>query len=361
MKNGGISLYYTVTVNGKRIRKTMDIFLLPERTPQDKKDNDEKRILANRLKAKLTMEFYEQSYKLKKTRKEDANLIEYAKYVMDLKVKRGSEGIAKGIRSLVYHLVRYKGKHITLRSVDAKYLTGFIDYLKRVKSIKSGAALRKSTRANYYSLLETVIHQAIRDEILEDDPTKSVIPPKKEEIIREFLTLDEVELLANTFCPYTGLKRSFLFCCFTGLRYSDVKSLTWNDVVKDSKGNTLIRFRQKKTGQLNTIPLSDNAKMQLPHVLNRNVKGTDKVFNILSPTHANTQLKVWAKNAGVDKYITFHTSRHTFATLLVNYDANIYQIQQLLGHSSVKTTQIYAKTTDASKQRTVNLIPAIGF
>ena len=85
-------------------------------------------------------------------------------------------------------------------------------------------------------------------------------------------------------------------------------------------------------------------------------KDTDKVFYLQYPTYINVVLKTWAQNSGINKTITFHTARHTFATMMLTLGADLYTTSKLLGHTQVKTTQIYAKIVDKKKDEAVNLV-----
>ena len=147
------------------------------------------------------------------------------------------------------------------------------------------------------------------------------------------------------------MKRAFLFACYTGLRKSDVYSLKWKNV-----HDKCVSLRIKKTHDPVTIPLSATAMKYLgPR------EGDDEfVFKAKSDRQASEDLLKWAKNAGVNKHVTFHVSRHTFATLALTYGADIYTVSKLLGHKNLATTQIYAKIVDKKKEEAVNLIPDFG-
>jgi integrase len=159
----------------------------------------------------------------------------------------------------------------------------------------------------------------------------------------------------NTDCRYEIVKKAFLFSCFTGLRYSDMKSLRWSEIHQAADGKTLyIEKQQVKTKGTVTIPLSDEAMRWMPE----RVDGIDTVFHELTITSTTVELllKEWTDAAGIDKHITYHCSRHTAATLLLTLGANLYVVSKLLGHKSIKMTEVYAKIVDKKKIETMNLV-----
>ncbi len=179
---------------------------------------------------------------------------------------------------------------------------------------------------------------------------------KRRDTERTFLKLTEIEKLAQTPCRDHEVKRAFLFSCFTGLRLSDIRALQWQQI----KGDT-IEFRQKKTKGYEYLHLSEMARQILtdrpnPKVLN--MQNTN-IFNIRSETQLGKVLKLWCKDAGIDKRVSFHTARHTFATLALTQGVDLYTVSKLLGHKTIQATQIYAKIVDEKKKAAMELLPTI--
>jgi integrase len=171
-----------------------------------------------------------------------------------------------------------------------------------------------------------------------------------------FLTIDEVEKLYNTDYDKYDVKRAFLFACHTGLRISDVKSLTWGQI-REGK----LFFTQKKTKGVEYLPLNESAKEMLYLGIESNVipLPETKIFRLLSKSEdIGSHLRKWAKKAGINKYITFHTSRHTFATMALTCDVPLPTVSKILGHKSINTTQIYAKIVDHKVVEAVNKLPS---
>lgn len=147
------------------------------------------------------------------------------------------------------------------------------------------------------------------------------------------------------------MRQATLFSALTGLRFSDIYKLTWEEIQRSREQGCYIRFRQKKTGSPETLPISEEAF----EILGGRGKGADKVFDELHDWHCN-HVKKWVKAAGIDKKITFHSFRHAYATLQLTLGTDIFTVSKMLGHRDLKTTQIYAKIIDAKKREAANKI-----
>lgn len=241
--------------------------------------------------------------------------------------------------NMVKHLEAFN-RHATLAEINRDFYKKFVDNLLSKMSINSARLMAV--------LLKARLHDAYIDGMIASMPDLYGITPKKESTNIDFLTLDELKAMASTDAP-EDIKNPFLFCCFTGLRFSDVKALRWENIE-----NGVIILRMKKTKEIVRVPLSDNAKRFLPETKEKGL-----VFQI-GPLNTLTRgLKVWAKEAGVNKNLHFHVSRHTFGTLALEHGAAIYTVSKLLGHRNVETTQIYAKVLDEGRKKAVDAIPLI--
>ena len=148
------------------------------------------------------------------------------------------------------------------------------------------------------------------------------------------------------------MKNAFLFCCYCGLRYSDVSNLKWENIC-NINNRRFINITCKKTGMPNLIPLCNSAINYLPK---SGCYPNDFIFKLNSARSSQYAMRVWSKKCNINKKITFHTSRHTFATLLYTNGADIYTISKLLGHKSISSTQIYASVIDKKKLEAVSLL-----
>lgn len=236
--------------------------------------------------------------------------------------------------------------HLSERSIQRIIRDGYIPPRK----------LSPNSIRHYFDRINLFLERATRDGVIPRNPMKALTAedkPQTVETFRQYLTLDELKILAKTPCGSDMSKRLFMFACFTGLRYSDAISVTWADI--DARKVDLV---QKKTKKVLSIPLSSNALAWLPE--RGSCKPEDLVFRPLKHLSGiNHDLHAWAKDAGLSKDFSFHSSRHTFATLELTYGADLYTVSKLLGHTNISTTQIYAKIIDKKKEEAVNLIPSI--
>ena len=297
-------------------------------------------------------------------------LIEFGKYLGSVhnmyrsrKVKifprEGREGgyiPTKEAEDLIWELSCHQKKSYNTISRETGIEIGTIGYIyRRLVSGGQELPLTDATIHSYFKFVTAVLNKASSKGLIAVNPVAALEireRPQGQSPERTFLSLEEVSRLIDTPCPaYPILKNMFLFACFTGLRSSDVKALTWKKVDDNMIGTTM-----QKTQKAVYIPISNNARRWLPE---RGSAGPeDKVFTGY-PT-INTVCRTidkWAKDAGIDKHVTFHIARHTFATLSLEYGADLYTVSKLLGHQRVTTTQIYAKIVDKKKEEAVNLIP----
>ena len=278
-------------------------------------------------------------------------LLDYMEERRRYYLNRGSKSFAQTIKNCVAFCELFRGKKIKLSQVTGDYIIGFIACL-------NNSSLGEGSIYTYFNALHIVLNAAVRENLIEENPSKRIdskLKPKMKESTREFLTIDEVRALINTPCDDAILKAAFLFACFTGLRISDVRALAWDNITDVGDGSLQVQMVQAKTRNMVYIPLSANALRWMPK------KTGEKVFPSLpaSPT-LDRRLDRWAVAADIKKHVTFHLARHTCATLLLAYGADIYTVSQLLGHRSLKTTRIYGKIIDETKRKAVNLIPDIG-
>ena len=309
LANGNQSLYLDCYIDGKREYEFLKLYLVPETSAVNKETNKETWKLANAIKAQKIVELQNNRHGFSMgTLRSKVNLIEYTETLAKSKCEKAggnTRGTCSNYVTLAYHLKKYSGEKTTFRQIDKYYCMGFIEYLKTAVNANSGKLLSQNTQRLYMKILEAVINRAISDEITDSNPFKQIKPENKpKEQIAEvcYLTIEEVNALANTPCYYDDIKNGFLFSCFSGLRLSDVKGLTWGKLQKDNNGNTFINYVQKKTAKQEYLPISKSAVKYLPE--RGEAKDTDTVFNFPSGNYVNMQLRQWAFSAGVKKKIS---------------------------------------------------------
>lgn len=337
----GISLYLDIYNNGKRSYEFLKIKLIkPVKSSSDRFENKELKRLAEQIRANREIEILNRNFGVSPEFKKHIDIITYTKKVID--EKNLSKKHFYNWQSLLKHLENFlDGRNVALIQIDEHLLKEFKQYLLE--------ELSQNSAANYFNKLRSIIKLAINDQILVKNPFFKVSSIKTLDSEREYLTFAELEKIVSAECENPELKRAFLFSCYTGLRWSDISKLTWADIKNDS-----LRFRPQKTEEkFLYIPLNPTAKI----LLGEQVDSTNNTFTIKYSAYENKKLQSWIQNAGIKKHITFHCARHTFATLALTNGADLYVIQKLLGHSEIKTTEIYTKIVDEKKTEAVNCIP----
>ena len=360
-------------VNGVREYKFLNLYLRPEVTREDKKWNKEQMQLANAIKAQYIIDIQNGEFGFKdRNRTRKLNFISYCEDMAAQYEAKGQTSCAVLMRSAILRMVRYKGKNISFNHVMKEFLIGYIEFLNSEtrdfdKDCKDADRKPKPLSEVYkealFARIMVALNQAERDGIIIKNPGKDIerkLKPHSEQKSRCFLTLEEVKTIIDlNYRPKNDVKPAFLFCCFSGLRFSDVYKMKWGEITMSQDGNVQLETTMKKTGKTIWVPLSDNALRWLPE--RGDASDDDRVFANLpdQASNADSRLKTLISHAGITKHVTFHVARHTFATLTLQYGADLYTVSKLLGHSNIRTTQIYAKIVDESKRRAVNLIPII--
>lgn len=250
---------------------------------------------------------------------------------------------------------------VRLTEVDKPFVQDYIIYIKGLRR-RDGRLLADATVFGHFKCLNLALNHAVRQGLMVVNPIAlldSGERPKSPEGTREFLTVDEVKRLMLTPRRTRAMERTaqaFLFACFCGLRVSDLTALRWSDIHRDG-GKTFARLIVQKTRRLLTLPLSAEAMSFLPDFSHSG--GDAHVFRLPELSYANKLLKRWAAEAGIQKKVTYHVARHTFATLCLTADVPIEVVSKLLGHRHIKTTQIYAKVIDKKQQEAVERVGAL--
>ena len=201
--------------------------------------------------------------------------------------------------------------------------------------------LNNNTISKYYTIFRAVLRLAYRGKCIRENINEHLenIPLKKTR--REFLTVEEIIKLSRTECMYDVLKQASMFSILTGLRISDIRTLEWKHICEAPDGKPCIRKRIEKTNTEETIFISEQA---LAYCGER--KETGLIFEGLRPGIIDYAVKKWVEAAGIQKKISFHCFRHTYATLLVTQGVDIYTVSRQMTHTNVKTTQVYLHMVD---------------
>lgn len=243
-----------------------------------------------------------------------------------------------------YLKTTYGKEDIPIRDVNLKFIRGFEYYLKEVKVCNHNSALK------YVNNFKKIIRIAVGNEWITKDPFYNY-KIKFKTVERDYLSQDEINDLIKKQISGKRLsvvKDMFVFCCYTGLSYIDIQKLTRNNIVMDIDGTLRIQSNRTKTKSKLGIPLLPPALTILKKYDNHpKVLNGDCLIPVLSNQKSNAYLKEIAELCGIQKHLTTHLARHTFATTVtLSNGVPIETVGKLLGHKNLRTTQHYAKIID---------------
>lgn len=341
LKTKKVSLYLDIYLgSGKRQYEFLGITYNPKNIP----DKRQKLEMAKEIALKREYELIASDNGIVSSYKKRSNFVEYMEKIVDTKPK--SE---KAWRNTLKHLKEFTKGHIAFNSISEEFLEEFKTYLLTKVS--------NNTAHTYFAKIKASLNKALKDNIINKNIANNIKQIPRRDIKRTYLTIDELGILSRTPCKKDIVKYAFLFSCNTGLRLSDVKRLTWNDIIFNE--NKLI-VTQRKTKESLYLPLNETALSILSILKSNKVINIDnKVFDLPGDVTTNNSIKEWVNKANINKRVTFHTSRHTFATISLSQGTDIYTVSKLLGHKNIENTQIYAKVINESMSKAVNSIPKI--
>lgn len=333
-------------------REFLGLYLFDKaKTPIDKQHNKETLQLAEQIRQKRENylnkpEIYTgyEKEQLKIRERGEQNFVAYFKSLAD---KRKASNHDNWVSAYSYLEAFTKG-NLRFADINETFCNGFKEYLLTTKSNKSNkVTLSQNSALSYYNKLKATLKQAYKDGYLLSDLNAIIEPIKHAETRRNFLTIEELNSLVKTECKNPLLKRAALFSALTGLRFSDIKNLTWGELEYIEGNGYFIKFTQQKTKGVEMMPISEQAY----GLLGERREPAEKVFvGLTYSAYENKHLYQWIGAAGIAKDITFHCFRHTFATLQLSKGTDIYTVSKMLGHRELKTTQIYAKIIDQTKR-----------
>lgn len=352
LKNGRKSIYLDYFVQGKRKAEYLKLYLEPGTSKEVREYN--KYMMRCALNVKVErLENY--------ARKRDIDFgIDRSKiYLLDWIDKYVENRKRKGVRSaqtayqpLKKHISEFAPK-VRLWEMNAKFLEDFVEHMCTKKCPRTKRNYAKKTVKDIVESLGVVLKGAIQENIPISNPVammdRTIIHGSEKP--RSYLTMEEAKQLAST--PTTNKRMSilFLFSMMTGIRYSDLYSLTWNEIIEED-GKYRIEKQMKKTIKMLYLPMNDTAVKLLP----QRGKGNELVFDVPTIQALDKSLKKWVKRSGITKQVSFHTARHSFATIGLELGSDLFTVSKLLGHSNVTTTQVYATIIDHKKEEAVSKI-----
>jgi integrase/recombinase XerD len=261
---------------------------------------------------------------------------------VDSYTKKDKRNMQGALNRFSAFLGEEKKTGLTFGNLNALLIEDFIEFLE-ANSTGEGAL-------SYYSRFKKMVKQAYRKKLMKDNVLDFVERKVKGKAKRkDTLTLDELKILAATPTESLEVRKAFLFCCVSGLRWIDVKLLKWQSINLESRQ---MNVAQSKTSENVATPLNNTAIK----LLGEANEPSKSVFDLPTANGANKTLKAWVKRAGISKAITWHNGRHSFGTNLIFNNVDVLTASKLLGHTSMKHTQRYVKASEEMKQAATNKI-----
>lgn len=314
--------------------------------------------LAQKIKDERKQQFLEdrEGYRL---RLKGINLFTYfADFIEQSNVadKHVLEGALQNFKDYIVSSYPQFANRIEPKNLSKEMMVGFARY---IECTHKGEGIR-----TYWQRFKRLINYAVEKGVIKKSPCLGIKVASQSDILaKDILSKDELSKLFATHYEKESstIRMAFAVTCFTGIRHCDLAKLTWGNV---DEANRRLTFRQTKV-----MRDSDNSGVNTP--LNgaalaaigqrpKGAKDDDLIFpNLPSIESSNRALRHWVKRANIDKHITWHCGRHTFATLVLSNGANIKVVSELLGHSSLKFTQKYVRAVDDLKKAAVDSLPQI--
>ena len=240
-----------------------------------------------------------------------------------------------------------KKSDVLIAEVDYRFIIDLDHYMVKSYLDPLGKHIARNTINKHHSRFRTLLIKAIKEDLITKNPYIN-FRLKDIKTQRFHLSEDEIRLLKehhlNNNIVLQKVRDFFLFSCYTGLRFNDAYKLKMDDIIKDQNGISIISIKMGKTNDYVQIPLIKEA-MEI--IEKYNAQPDREVLNYVLPRIKNQKINFHLKTIGdiigIHKLITHHVARHTFATLALNRGIPIEVVQKLLGHTDLKTTQIYAK------------------
>jgi integrase len=340
LTNDLYSIYFDLIIHNTRQREFLKIYL--RGTNNSYKEDKQKLNYVVSLRDFRETELMQKQhgFELINTKRE----IVFIEYLSSLAEKKNKNWFSM-LQQFKHFLKQKKlNDNLTFSEIEPKLCQEFADFML--------SNLKDITAKSYFDKFKACFAHAIRSGIIESNPANG-IHIKAKVVKKEYLTIEEIQILINTYSQNQHVKNAFIFSCFSGLRLSDINSIKFTDI-QDGE----IKIRQRKTQNLVTIPLHKIVYFVIEQ--QKLITKSDYIFNLPSKTWISVILRKWFQAAKISKNITFHNSRHTFATLCISNDIDLYTTSKLLGHSSVKTTeQVYANITDKKKRDAIKKIPEL--
>ena len=330
------------------------------RTPMERQNNKETLELAKKIRFERGQQLLEdvEGYRLKKNR--EINFLDYFQNYIEKYTKKDYRMVEVALhrfKDFLNETPEYNkfAKKIKPEQITKDMVEAYTEYLQS-RSVGEGAK-------SIYARFKKVVKYAIEHDVMIKNPCMGVvIKVDEQQLKKDVLSLEEIQLLVKTHYENENpnIRRAFVFCLYSGLRFCYVKDLTFANV---DYSNKLLKFEQNKTKGHSAssgvvIPLNDDLLRLIGNPETPNDRD-ENIFKLPTYESCSKSLKRWVKRSGINKKISWHCARHSFAVNILNNGANIKTVASLLGHSGLKHTEKYTRAIDSLKQDAINSLPKL--
>jgi integrase/recombinase XerD len=348
LADGTLSLYLDMYRSGKRTYEFLKLYINPKaRTPIERQANKETYALADSIRLKRESEINHNEFGFVAPHRKKLDFILFYRDYIESYTKKDHRMMKGGFNAFIAYLETIginTAKPLEPKNITEKLIEDFADYLED--------SFNGETPHSYFKRFKKAMRYATEKNIFTQNPAEKVSISEGEGVKKAILSIDELKALHRTQYTNDDIRRAFLFSASTGLRFCDVNKITFANI--DFSNSMLTIEQQKVKGKSKQVNVPLNKTVL--NLIGEPGKSNEKVFNLPSFNAVLKDLQVWCKRAGVNKRITWHSARHSFAVNTLTSGANIKTVSSLLGHASLKHTQKYLHVVDEDKTKAVSKI-----
>lgn len=307
----------------------------------ERQHNVETKALVENIRAQRQLDIQNRKFGFISERERSSSFVDYFREYTGSRQETESDNYGMANR----YFLAFASHDVTFNDVDEFFCLDYKNFLLSGPGIsRRGRPISTNTAVSYFAKFRSSLKQAYKQGLLNVDLYAQVDAISPKETHREQLELEEFQQLVDTPAKSDLIKRAAICSGLTGLRFSDIQTLIWSEV-RGSTGKYHLQFTQEKTEGAEILPISDQAVQ----VMGERGEPNERVFAGLAYSSMRICFKDWLKRAGISKNITFHSFRHTYATLQLELGTELLTVSKMLGHRSIKTTLVYTKVKDKKK------------
>lgn len=356
LADGRESLFIDHTVDGRHEYEFLKLYLVPETSVKAKRENAKTLRQAEEIIIARTENMVDDKAQEEAAKDKSQMLLsDFISILMEEYKQRGQPAYLR-LRAARTKLEKFR-PGARLCDIDKKFCVDYAEWLQSEPLTPQGKPLAQATAFSSFWNLGITLSSARQKGYIKSNPWELLGSHEKiqqPEGKREFLTFEEIRKLEQT--PYIkeNIRKAFLFACYCGLRVGDVTDLRWSDISVNG-GRHFVSVVMQKNSKPISLPLPTKALSWLPE----RGEPESSVFSLPSRTNLRKHLQKWSEQAGLERHLHFHLSRHTYGTMLITAGVDLYTASKMMGHADVRPTQVYAKIVDKKKEEAVSLIDKI--